>query len=74
MNTAAPTYAFDQSNTRWFPLGDFKHLELAMLAVDRPNKIVDFMVKLHAKGVIFATGIWPRRAFSSCRVNTASTN
>ena len=54
MNTAAPTYAFDQSNTRWFPLGDFKHLELAMLAVDRPNKIVDFMVKFHAKGVIFA--------------------
>jgi 2,4'-dihydroxyacetophenone dioxygenase len=53
MTTASPRYAFDQSNTRWFPLGEFKHLELAMLGVDRRNKIVDFMVKFHANGVIF---------------------
>ena len=53
MSAAATTYAFDQSNIRWFPLGEFKHLELAMLAVDRRNKIVDFMVKFHANGVIF---------------------
>jgi hypothetical protein len=53
MTTALPRFAFDQSNIRWHPLGDFKHLELAMLAVDRPNKIVDFMVKFHANGVIF---------------------
>lgn len=54
MTTAASAYAFDQSNIRWFPLGDFQHLELSMLAVDRPNRIVDFMVKFHARGVIFA--------------------
>ena len=53
MTAAATRYAFDQSNTRWVPLGDFKHLELAMLGIDRPNKIVDFMVKFHANGVIF---------------------
>jgi len=53
MSADTPRYAFDQSNTRWFPLGDFKHLELSMLAVDRPNKIVDFMVKFHANGVVF---------------------
>jgi 2,4'-dihydroxyacetophenone dioxygenase len=54
MSTAATTYAFDQSNIRWFPLGDFKNLELSMLAVDRPNKIVDFIVRFHARGAIFA--------------------
>lgn len=53
MTTTAAQYAFDQSNVRWFPLGDFQHLEIAMLAVDRPNRIVDFMVKFHANGMVF---------------------
>lgn len=46
-------FAIDQRNLRWFPLGDFKHLELSMLAVDRRNLIVDFLVKFHANGDIF---------------------
>lgn len=53
MTAAAQPYAFDQSNVRWFPLGEFKHLEIAMLAVDRANKIVDFLVKFHARGMVF---------------------
>lgn len=44
---------FDPASQRWFPLGDFKHLELAMLGVDRRNTIVDFMVKFHAHGKVF---------------------
>lgn len=53
MSTDVARYALDQSNIRWFPLGEFQHLELSMLAVDRANKIVDFLVKFHANGVIF---------------------
>lgn len=53
MTNTTTRHAFDQSNTRWCPLGDFNHLELAMLGIDRRNKIVDFMVKFHANGVIF---------------------
>lgn len=26
------TYAFDQRDVCWFPLGDFKHLQVSMLA------------------------------------------
>ncbi len=52
MSSSAPD-AFDQSNTRWSALGDFKHLELAMLGIDRPNKIVDFLVKFQANGIVF---------------------
>jgi len=49
----APAYAFDQRNVRWFPLGDFKHLQISMLAVDPANRIVDFLVKFDAKQKIF---------------------
>lgn len=48
-----PTYAFDQRNVRWFPLGDFKHLQISMLAVDPQARIVDFLVKFDAKQKIF---------------------
>jgi hypothetical protein len=63
MNTPTTNFTFDQRNTRWFPLGDFKGLELSMLAVDRPNKIVDFLIKFHANGVIF-----PHRHLAETRI------
>ena len=53
MSSMPATHAFDQRNIRWFPLGDFKHFEIAMLGIDRTNRIVDFMVKFHAGGRIF---------------------
>lgn len=49
----APAYAFDQRNVRWFPLGDFKHLQISMLAVDPANRIVDFLVKFDANERVF---------------------
>ncbi|MGE3772543.1 MAG: regulator [Gammaproteobacteria bacterium] len=52
MSTPA-TYAFDQRNIRWFPLGDFKHLQISMLAVDPDARIVDFIVKFDARQRIF---------------------
>jgi len=51
--STTPTYAFDQRNLRWFPLGDFKHLQISMLAVDPEARIVDFIVKFDAKQRIF---------------------
>ena len=63
MNTPTTNFTFDQRNTRWFPLGDFKGLELSMLAVDRPNKIVDFLIKFHANRVIF-----PHRHLAETRI------
>ena len=49
----APLYAFDQHNVRWFPLGNFKHLQISMLAVDPQNRIVDFLIKFDANRKIF---------------------
>jgi len=49
----APAYAFDQRNVRWFPPGDFKHLQISMLQVDPANHIVDFLVKFDANQKIF---------------------
>jgi hypothetical protein len=38
-------YAFDDRNIRWYKLGDFEHFVFAMLDVDVPGKIVDFILK-----------------------------
>ena len=47
------SYAFDDRNIRWYKLGDFEHFELAMLDVDVPQKIVDFMLKFPPNKQIF---------------------
>lgn len=49
----APAYAFDQRNVRWFPLGEFKHLQISMLQVDPKDRIVDFLVKFDANQKVF---------------------
>lgn len=53
MNAASPVHTFDDRNVRWFPLGEFKHLELSMLAIDPDNRIVDFVIKFAANEKIF---------------------
>ncbi|MEW6297365.1 MAG: regulator [Thermodesulfobacteriota bacterium] len=40
-----PSYAFDDRNIRWYPLGEFEHFVFTMLDVDVPRKLVDFMIK-----------------------------
>jgi quercetin dioxygenase-like cupin family protein len=49
----ATTYAFDDRNIRWYELGDFKHFVFAMLDVDVPQKIVDFVLKFPPNQKIF---------------------
>ncbi len=46
-------HVFDDRNIRWFTLGDFKHFVFAMLDVDVPQKIVDFVLKFPANEKIF---------------------
>lgn len=53
MTTPSTPHVFDPNRVRWFPLGEFQHLELTMLGVDRRNTIVDFMVKFHANAQVF---------------------
>ena len=46
MATANPTaYVFDDRNIRWGKLGDLEHFVFAVLDVDRPRKVVDFIIK-----------------------------
>src|SRR5215468_10340535 len=47
------SYAFDDRNIRWYTLGDFEHFVFAMLDVDVPQKIVDFVLKFPANQKIF---------------------
>lgn len=49
----APSYRFDDRNIRWQALGDFKHFEVFVFAVDEKNNIADFIVKFEANEKIF---------------------
>ena len=49
----ATSFAFDDRNMRWYKLGDFEHFVFAMLDVDVPGKIVDFVLKFPAHEQIF---------------------
>src|SRR5262249_52781113 len=46
-------YSFDDRNIRWYKLGDFEHFVFAMLDVDAPLKIVDFILKFPPNQQIF---------------------
>ena len=46
-------YAFDDSNIHWYKLGDFEHFVFAMLDVDAPSKLVDFILKFPPNQQIF---------------------
>ena len=51
---AEPTsHVFDDHNIRWYTLGDFEHFVFAMLDVDVPQKIVDFILKFPPNQKIF---------------------
>ena len=41
-------YLFDDSNTHWYKLGDFEHIQYSVLDIDRDNKIVDVIFKFEA--------------------------
>ena len=47
------SYTFDDRNIRWYTLGDFEHFVFAMLDVDVPQKIVDFILKFPPNKQIF---------------------
>lgn len=51
--TATTSYVFDDRYIRWYELGDFKHFVFAMLDVDVPRKIVDFVLKFPPNQKIF---------------------
>lgn len=53
MSSAPVGQIYNPDSQRWFALGDFKHLEISMLGVDRRNTIVDFMVRFEANGKVF---------------------
>jgi hypothetical protein len=44
----ARSYIFDDHNIRWDKLGDLKHFVFAVLDVDAPRKVVDFIIKFEA--------------------------
>jgi hypothetical protein len=46
-------YGFDDHNIRWYKLGDFENFVFAMLDVDVPRKIVDFILKFPPNQQIF---------------------
>lgn len=46
-------YNFDDRNIRWSKLGDFQHFVYAMLGVDVPLQIVDFLIKYDPNQQIF---------------------
>lgn len=47
------SYLFDDHNIRWHKLGEFEHFVFAMLDVDVPQKIVDFILKFPPSQRIF---------------------
>ena len=49
----AISYAFDDRNIRWNKLDDFEHFVFAVLDIDPPRKIVDFIVKFEPNQGIF---------------------
>ena len=44
-SASANTYAFDDRNIRWNKLGDLEHFVFAVLDIDIPRKVVDFIIK-----------------------------
>jgi hypothetical protein len=42
---SANTYIFDERNIRWSKLGDLEHFVFAVLDIDIPRKVVDFIIK-----------------------------
>lgn len=48
-----PLYSFDDRNVRWYNLGEFEHFVFAMLDVDVPHGIVDFILKFPPNQQIF---------------------
>jgi hypothetical protein len=42
---SANTYIFDGRNIRWSKLGDLEHFVFAVLDIDIPRKVVDFIIK-----------------------------
>ena len=46
-------HQFDDRNIRWFNLGDFENFVFAMLDVDVPRQIVDFILKFPPNKQIF---------------------
>jgi len=51
---AEPTsYVFDDRNIRWYTLGNFEHFVFAMLDVDVPQRIIDFILKFPPNQKIF---------------------
>src|SRR5215469_8096040 len=47
------SYGFDDRNIRWYKLGGFEYFVFAMLDVDAPRKIVDFIAKFEPNQKIF---------------------
>jgi len=47
------SYGFDDRNIRWYKLGNFEHFVFAMLDVDVPHRIVDFILKFPPNQQIF---------------------
>ena len=58
----ATSYAFDDRNIRWYPLGDFKHFVFAVLNVDEQKKVVDVIAKFEPNKQIF---LHVHRAFAN---------
>ena len=46
-------HVFDDSNIKWYKLGDFEHFVFAMLDVDEEGQVVDFILKFPANEQIF---------------------
>jgi hypothetical protein len=46
-------YSFDDRNIRWYKLGEFEHFVFAMLDVDLPQRIIDFILKFPPNQQIF---------------------
>ena len=46
-------HVFDDTNIKWYKLGDFEHFVFAMLDVDEEGQIVDFILKFPANEQIF---------------------
>jgi hypothetical protein len=42
---SANTYIFDERHIRWSKLGDLEHFVFAVLDIDIPRKVVDFIIK-----------------------------
>jgi hypothetical protein len=42
---SANTYTFDDRNIRWSKLGELEHFVFAVLDIDIPRKVVDFIIK-----------------------------